>query len=287
MRRTVFRATALGAVAAFAALVATSAFGQSGHARFGGPAGLQSFRGLGPAGGMFGGPGFGGPGGRPGRSGLLAADVLTPAAAFLATPLATLVSDLNSGKTLAQEATAKGKTASDLVDAIVAALKTNLDNQKAAGWVTADQETAALARLKVEVTELVDNGPRIPSEGGHAGAGPLQAASTFLGMSVPDILSALQSGKTLADLATAKGKTAADLVTALLAPEKTKLDQAVKDGKLTQAQETTILGNLTTRLTDFVDGKRPTPPQMGSHEQSALNGVIRTAMLHGFGRLHH
>ena len=51
-----------------------------------------------------------GPGG-PGGGGILAFDALTPAAAFLNISVSTLTTDLAGGKTLAQEATAKGKTA--------------------------------------------------------------------------------------------------------------------------------------------------------------------------------
>ena len=117
----------------------------------GGPGGGGMF-GLGGPGIGFGGPGMmggmgrgmGGPGGGgPGGPGGLLSDVLTPAAAFLGISVSTLAADLNGGKTLAQEATAKSKTAADLITAIVAAQKTNLDNEKAAGWITADQETAS------------------------------------------------------------------------------------------------------------------------------------------------
>jgi hypothetical protein len=182
--------------------------------------------------------------------------------------VSTLASDLNGGKTLAQEATAKGKTASDLINAIVAAQKTNLDSQKAAGWITADQETALLQRYTDQVTALVNNGPGVPPGGGQQQGGLLSTAATFLGMSVSDVQSALKSGKTLADLATSKGKTAADLVTALLAPAKTNLDQAVKDGKITSAQEQTIVTNLTTRVTNLVKGTKPSPAQMSSLRKS-------------------
>ena len=58
-------------------------------------------------------------------------------------------------------------------------------------------------------------------------------------MSVPDVQSALKSGKTLADLATSKGKSVSDLVNALIAPAKTNLDQAVKDGKITRRRSRT------------------------------------------------
>jgi hypothetical protein len=204
--------------------------------------------------------GSGGPGG-PGGAGVLASDVLTPAAAFLGISVSTLTSDLAGGKTLAQEATAKNKTPDDLISAIVAAQKTNLDNEKAAGWITADQETALLNAYKDAVTDLVNNGPPVPL--GVMAGGPLQTAATFLGMSVSDLQTALKSGKSLADVAKAQGKSVDDLVTALVAPAKKKLDQAVTDGKITSAQETTILNNLTTAVTDFVNNTPPVMKMMG------------------------
>jgi hypothetical protein len=74
-------------------------------------------------------------------------------------------------------------------------------------------------------------------------------------MTVSDLQAALKSGKTLADEAAAKGKTVDGLVQALLAPLKTELDKRVAAGDITAAQETTILNNQTTHLTDFVNGK--------------------------------
>jgi hypothetical protein len=235
------------------------AFGGSG----GGPFGFGG-------GGGPGGPGFGGrggPGGGPGGGGgILGTDVLTPAAAFLGIPVATLEADLAGGKSLAQEATAKNKTAADLITALVAAEKTILDGDKAAGWITADQETATLARLTDAITDLVNNGPPVPPSGKAAGAsGPLQAAATYLGISVTDLQTDLKSGKSLADVVgTVSGKTVDGLVAALEAPAKTKLDQAVTDGKITSSQETAILSKMTTALTNFVNHTKPTTGTVNS-----------------------
>jgi hypothetical protein len=286
----------MGAVALVAAALASSAFGAHGHG-YGPQMGVRTFGpgGFGPGGlGIgFGGPmggfegrmGMGGPGGPggPGGGGVFYSDVLTPAASFLGISVSTLASDLNGGKTLAQEATAKGKTAADLITAIVNAQKTNLDNQKAAGWITADQETALLSHYTDEVTQLVNNGPGVPPGGGQQQGGLLSTAATFLGMSVSDVQSALKSGKTLADLAQSKGKSVSDLVNALLAPAKTNLDQAVTDGKITSAQETTILNNLTTRLTNLVNGTKPSTAQMNSVRHS----IMTFASLKTFAKLHH
>ena len=270
MQRTYIRQLSVGtAFVLVAAVTATSAFAASNNRRhFAGRASL----GMGPGFGMMGGPGFGlrgrfggpgpmggmgfdGPGG-PRGGGLLGADVLTPAAAFLGISLSTLQSDLKGGKTLAQEATAKGKTASALIDALVASEKTVLDSQNAAGWLTDAQETSVLASLKVAITNLVNNGPPVPGAGHHVGL--LDTAATYLGMTVSDLQAALKSGKTLADEAAAKGKTVDGLVQALLAPLKTELDKRVTAGDITAAQETTILNNQTTNLTNLVNGKAGT-----------------------------
>src|SRR5436853_1020202 len=160
MRRTFIRVSVGTVVVALAAAAATSAFAAStarGH-HFG-PRGFGIMGGPG-----FGGPGFGGPGfGGPRGGGILAADVLTPAADYLGVSVSTLQSDLKGGKTLAQEATAKSKTASGLVDAIVAAEKKVLDAENGAGWITDAQETNLLANIKDAVTDLVNNGPGVPA----------------------------------------------------------------------------------------------------------------------------
>jgi hypothetical protein len=76
---------------------------------------------------------------------------------YLGVDLKTLYTQLRSGKTLADVANATpGKSASGLVDAIVAATKTKLDAQVAAGKLTAAQETSFLATLRTNVTTLVN-----------------------------------------------------------------------------------------------------------------------------------
>src|SRR5436190_4857501 len=244
MRRNFIRRVSVGTVVvALAAAAGVSAFAASssrGH-QLGTRGGPMMMHGFGPGFGfgfdLFGGPGFGGP--REG-GGLVYADVLTPAAGYLSIPLSTLQSDLKGGKTLAQEATAKGKTGSGLIDAVVAAQTKVLDAQNAAGWLTDAQETALLATFKDQVTELVNNGPGVPPAGPKNG-GPLQTAADYLGMSASDLVADLKAGKTLAQEATAKGKTVDGLVQAMLAPLKTKLDKSVAAGDITAAQETTIL----------------------------------------------
>jgi hypothetical protein len=313
MRRTLIRVASIGAVVAVLATVASSvASAVQGHGRFGGglvlraggfgPGGVLGGGGFGFAGPGLGGPGFGGRGpggpgfafggfGGPGGGGsgigapgggILGADVLTPAASFLGLPVATLESDLAGGKTLAQEATAKGKTAADLVTALVAAEKVVLDGDKAAGWLTADQETAMLDRLTSAITDLVNNGPPVPPSGKSGGPeGLLQTAATYLGISVSTLQTDLAGGKSLADVVTSVGggKTVEGLVSALESPAQTALNTAVTDGRITQAQETAILARMTTALTNLVNNAKP---RFGS-TNSVRRNITRYATITAFG----
>ncbi len=61
-----------------------------------------------------------------------------------------------AGKSLAQIATAQGKTVQGLEDAIYDAAKARLDKAVAAGRISSAQETAALADLKSHLDEIVN-----------------------------------------------------------------------------------------------------------------------------------
>jgi hypothetical protein len=93
------------------------------------------------------------------------------------------------------------------------------------------------------------------------GRGPnddFAAAATYLGLSQSDLQTALQSGKTLAQVADAtSGKSTAGLIDALVAAEQTELAADVTAGKLTQAQADQITATLKDRFTNLVNGTRP------------------------------
>jgi hypothetical protein len=93
----------------------------------------------------------------------------------------------------------------------------------------------------------------------HRGPGDkLSAAAGYLGVTQAQLLTQLQSGKTLAQIANAtQGKSAAGLVDALVAAEKKELADAVAAGRLTQAQADAIGAGLKQRITDFVNGTAP------------------------------
>jgi hypothetical protein len=77
----------------------------------------------------------------------------------------------------------------------------------------------------------------------------------YLGLS-PDVVRAdLRSGQTLAQIASATpGKSAAGLIATLVGSVKTRLDAKVTAGSLSSVDETTIMSNVTAKVTAFVNG---------------------------------
>ncbi len=71
-----------------------------------------------------------------------------------------------------------------------------------------------------------------------------KAVADKLGLSVTDLQGKLKSGATLASLAKEKNVQVQDLYDAAAAAAKTQLDQAVKDGKITQAQADQVYKNI-------------------------------------------
>ena len=84
------------------------------------------------------------------------------------------------GQTLAELAEANGSSAEELVDAILADIKSHMDEKVAAGDLTQEEADAKLAEAEERVTEFVNNtkppkGPRGPGgpggPGGHGAEG--------------------------------------------------------------------------------------------------------------------
>jgi predicted XRE-type DNA-binding protein len=228
---------------------------------------LGGLRGPGP-----GGPGFGGPGG-PGFVKPFIADGLTAAAKYLGLSESDLKSKLSNGQSLADVAKAQSKDVSGLQDAIVAAEKADLDKAVTDKKLTQSQADEALTKLRAHIDDLVNaklgfRGPRggFPGKVGF-GIGT-DAAAKYLGLSESALRSKLSSGQSLADVAKAQGKDVSGLEQAMTADAKAKLDKAVADKTLTQAQADKMLSALKSRIDDVVNGKPPAGPRFrgGRHD---------------------
>src|SRR5688500_215178 len=131
--------------------------------------------------------------------------------------------------------------------------KSVLDGLAAKGTITQAQADEILAALNAARPA---HGPRGhgPGRGGFA---KLDAAATALGMTVEDLRSALEGGKSLAAVAQEKGIDVAKVVDALVAEFKVHLDQEVASGIHTQAEADQKLADARARLEAFVNGTAP------------------------------
>jgi polyhydroxyalkanoate synthesis regulator phasin len=178
-----------------------------------------------------------------------------------------LRTQLEAGKSLADVAKAQGVDKQKLIDALVKAGEARLDEAKAA--------------LPDRVAELVDathkGGPGGPGFGGPGGpdgqrgpggrGGPSFAvAAKALGISEDDLKTALQDGKTIAEVAKEKGVDKQKVIDALVADAKARSAEAVKSGKITQAEADEHLKDLTDHITTFVDEGMPRGGPRGDHD---------------------
>ena len=122
----------------------------------------------------------------------------------------------------------------------------------------------------------------------------MDAAATVLGMSAADLMTELKDGKSLVDVAEAKGISVEKLTADLLAQVKTQLDGLVSDGKLTQEQADNIYTQTESNIDQIVSdtsglggpggphgGPRGGPgpgPMPGSSDSSTPGGMVQPEM---------
>lgn len=183
--------------------------------------------------------------------------LLPVAAAYLdLTPVA-LRGELRSGKSLAQVATAKGKSVDGLESALLSALRSKVEAAKAAGKLDATRADRLLQRAPQLVERLVNGTPRAHMQRARgARGGLLKAAGTYLGMTPQQLVTELRSGKSLAQVATAKSKSVDGLKQALLAALKQKVDAAVDAGRLDAARAQKLLERAPAHIERLVNRSR-------------------------------
>jgi predicted DNA-binding protein (UPF0251 family) len=149
-----------------------------------------------------------------------------------------------------------GVEPSALSAALKKALENRVDDAVAAGRLTKAQGNELKQRIESGDVPLFGGPGR--GFGHHAGPfGGLDAAASYLSLTDAQLRTQLESGKSLADVAKAQGKTVDGLVQALVNAAKKKIDAAVTAGRLTQTQADSILADLKSRVTDFVNGAAP------------------------------
>ena len=149
----------------------------------------------------------------------------------------------DASKTWLEIATAKGKTAAEAQTLLETAYSNAIAQALADGKITQAQADT-LKALPASDPEMGGRGPG----GGHGGIDGNFVVHTYLeetfakalGMTITDFDAQEATGKSWSEIAVAQGKTEAQAQTLLSTAYTQSIDQALADGKITQAQADTL-----------------------------------------------
>jgi polyhydroxyalkanoate synthesis regulator phasin len=159
---------------------------------------------------------------------------------------------------LADVAKRLGITEEKLTNAIRDARLAQVDEAVQAGELTKEQGERIKERIRSGEGPALGPGLRVfggPGPFGHhrRGADIMQAAADYLGMTRAELRESLREQGTLAGVAEAQGKSVDGLETAIGKAIEADLDQAVEDGRLTQAQADRLAENLSEHVDRIVE----------------------------------
>jgi len=150
---------------------------------------------------------------------------------------------------------ASATTSDNVVTSRLASIKSALSGLVSNGTLTQAQADKVAGTLDSQLPLRGMGGPG--SRFGMMGMTQTHdAAAKALGMTSDELYTAVQGGKSLADIAKDQKVSVGSLVKAMVAAAESQLATAVKDGTLTQAQADTMKSSLTQRITDQVNGVR-------------------------------
>ena len=133
-------------------------------------------------------------------------------------------------------------------------IKATLDDLVKKGTITQAQEDAILQALKDAAPSprpKTPAAPRVPTVASFLGD-QLKATATFLGLSPKELLTQLQAGKSIADVAVSLNKSTTDLAALLTKNANDRIDLAVAAKKLTADQGTALKSKVAAEVTSFL-----------------------------------
>ena len=143
----------------------------------------------------------------------------------------------------------------------------------------ASAKGGASARLGVTSTTVVGQQPMDGDHDGDrqhgsmGGGAKSEALAKVLNLTAAELQTQFKSGKSLADIAKTQNVAISAVTAVLIADFKTHLDAEVASGEHTQAEATAKLTEFTARVTDMVNGVRPTGgPMDGDHDGDRQDG---------------
>lgn len=121
-----------------------------------------------------------------------------------------LIEQLQDGQTLAEIAEAQGIAKATLIEKLTAAAAVAIDAKVAEGTITEEQATVRKEQLTERLTQMVDSehmggGMGIGKGRGFGHFGQIEDVAELLGLTEDELRTELQAGKSLVEIASAKG----------------------------------------------------------------------------------
>lgn len=171
-------------------------------------------------------------------------------------------------------------TPTQLTGAFKQALIDQIDAAMKAGRLT--QAQADALKQRIQRSQSVPFGLGLQHRAVPVRRSVVTAAAAYLGLSDQHLRSQLRSGKSLAQIANARGKTVTGLEQAITASVKARLARAVASGRITKAQEQRLVARLATRIDRIVN--RTAPPKPAHLPGADRGGMGPGGPLGGGGR---
>jgi|GEM_PF-2506498 uncharacterized protein YidB (DUF937 family) len=164
---------------------------------------------------------------------------------------------------LARAARKLGIDQARLVGALKDSAKEELDELVKAGRITQQQADRAKQRIDQSEFGFLRAGPPLPPPASALGRGHvINTVASLTNQSPQEVMQQLRSGKSLKEIAEAKGISESTLIDKLLEPLKSRLQQAVSSGRITQQRADEMLARArrtTQRMVEAQPGARRNP----------------------------
>ena len=169
---------------------------------------------------------------------------------------------------LADAAKKLGVSSDDLRSALAGAEDAQVDAQVKAGQLTQAQADAIKARRTADGTVLgVGGGHGGPGgRGGHPGGRLADDAAKAIGITTTSLFDQLRGGKTLEDIAKAKGKTLDEVKAAVKTSATAELKADLDAKRITQTQYDEQISHLDDAIADLASGKLGHGGGRGGHD---------------------
>lgn len=166
---------------------------------------------------------------------------------------ADIMKQLQAGKTLADIITANGGTVENVVNSAVTKATADINTAVKDGRLGQAQADTLIANLRKAYTAAVNGEYRQRAVRAIVTLAVLRLAAEQTGLTVPNIVKEIRSGKSLADVLKEHKIDPTSFINSAVNATKKRLDQAVTNGRITQADADKRLEEFHQRLTEQIN----------------------------------